>query len=43
MKWKNEPGLDYKESVRQLHAWFEADMSKSIDEELCVLVKDWKN
>jgi hypothetical protein len=43
LKWKNEPGLDYKASVRQLHAWYEADMSRSIDEELSILVKDWKN
>ena len=42
MKWKNEPGLDFRDSVRQLHAWYEADMSRSIDEELCILVKEWK-
>ena len=27
---------------RGLHAWFEADMSKSIDQEISVLVKEWK-
>jgi hypothetical protein len=43
LKWKNEPGLDFRESVRQLHAWFEADMSKGIEEELSELVKEWKN
>jgi hypothetical protein len=43
LKWKNEPGLDFRDSVRQLHAWFEADMSRSIDEELSVLVKEWKD
>jgi hypothetical protein len=42
MKWKNEPGADYRESVRQLHAWYESDMSKGIMEELCELVKGWK-
>ena len=42
MKWKNDPGHDFKESVRQLHAWYDTDMSKSIDEELCILVKEWK-
>ena len=42
MKWKNEPGADFKENVRQLHAWFDADMSKSIDAELSILVKQWK-
>jgi len=42
MKWKNEPGLDFKESVRQLHAWYEADMSQGIEEEISVLVKNWK-
>ena len=42
MQWKNEPGHDFKESVRLLHAWYEEDMSKSIDEELCLLVKEWK-
>ena len=42
MKWKNEPGLDFKENVRQLHAWYEADMSKTIMEELSILVKQWK-
>ena len=42
LKWKNEPGADYRESVRQLHAWFEADMSRSIDSELSILVKTWK-
>ena len=42
LKWKDEPGADYKTSVRQLHAWFEADMSKSIEEELSILVKQWK-
>ena len=42
MKWKDEPGIDYKESVRQLHAWYEADMSRSIEDELSILVKHWK-
>jgi hypothetical protein len=42
LKWKDTPGLDYRESVRQLHTWFEADMSKSIDQEISVLVKEWK-
>ena len=43
LRWKNEPGLDFKESVRQLHAWYEADMSRGIEEELSILVKEWKN
>ena len=42
MQWKNEPWHDFKESVRLLHSWYEEDMSKSIDEELCLLVKEWK-
>ena len=42
LKWKNEPNADYKQSVRQLHGWFEADMSKSVMEELSVCVKEWK-
>lgn len=42
LKWKNEPGLDYKESVRKLHAWFEADMGKGIMEEISICVKEWK-
>jgi len=42
LKWKHEPGIYYRESVRQLHAWYEADMSRSIDEELSILIKEWK-
>jgi Thioredoxin len=42
LKWKNQPGIDYRESVRQLHAWYQSDMGKSIMEELSLLVKDWK-
>ena len=43
LKWKNETGIDYRESVRQLHAWYEQDMSRSIDQELSILVKEWKD
>jgi len=39
----NKPGFDYKESVRAIHAWYEEDMTKSIQEEMIDCVKTWKN
>ena len=43
MAFKNGVDFDYKESVRQLHAWYDEDMTKSIQNELIDLIKDWKN
>ncbi len=39
---KNSPGFDYKESVRVIHAWYDTDMTKTIQEEMIDLVKAWK-
>ncbi|HLP49609.1 MAG TPA: thioredoxin family protein [Chitinophagales bacterium] len=41
LKFKDDPAFDYRESVRRLHAWFEADMTKSTQDELTVLIKRW--
>lgn len=41
LKFKDDPAFDYRESVRRLHAWFEADMTKSTQDELTVLIKQW--
>lgn len=41
-KMKN-PDFDYRESVRAIHAWYEADMTCSIQDEIIDLVKDWKD
>lgn len=41
--YKQQKDFDYKESVRQLHAWFEADMTKSTQEEMIACVKKWMN
>lgn len=38
-----KPDFDYRESVRSIHAWYEKDMTRSIQEELIDLIKDWKN
>lgn len=38
---KDSPGFDYKESVRAIHAWYEQDMTKTIQEELLGAVKQW--
>ncbi|MDB5283885.1 MAG: hypothetical protein JWO06_2960 [Bacteroidota bacterium] len=43
MAFKKHPDFEYKESVRQLHAWYDEDMTKSIQEELIDLIKDWKS
>ena len=43
MVFKNHPEFDYKESVRRLHDWYDKDMTKSIQDELTDLIKDWKN
>jgi hypothetical protein len=40
---KKNPDIDYKESVRQLHALYEADKTNSIQEELIMLVKQWNS
>ncbi len=42
MQWKDTPGLDYRESVRQLHAWYDEDMTRSIQDEMIDLLKAWK-
>ncbi len=42
LKFKDEPSFDYRESVRKLHAWFEADMTKSTQNEIIDCVKEWK-
>jgi hypothetical protein len=42
VKLKNEPGIDYRQSVRQLHSWYEQDMTKMIQEEIIDCVKLWK-
>jgi hypothetical protein len=38
---KGKPDIDYKEIVRQLHAWYEDDNTNSIQDEITVLVKQW--
>ncbi|MBP6731535.1 MAG: thioredoxin family protein [Chitinophagales bacterium] len=38
---KNSPDFDYKESVRAIHAWYEEDMTKTIQEEMIDCVKQW--
>lgn len=40
--FKKQPDFDYKESVRKLHAWYEADMALTIQEELLDEIKKWK-
>lgn len=35
--------FNYRDSVRSIHAWYEKDMTCSIQEELIDLIKDWKN
>lgn len=41
MALKDEPGFDYKESVRKIHAWYEQDMTNAIQDEITVLLKQW--
>lgn len=38
---KNSPDFDYKESVRAIHAWYDQDMTKTIQEEMIDCVKQW--
>ena len=40
---RSQPNIDYRESVRALHAWYDADMTHSIQHELIDLVKEWSN
>ncbi len=42
LKFKDDVNFDYRESVRKLHAWFDADMTKSTQEEIIDCVKEWK-
>jgi hypothetical protein len=42
LKFKDEGVVDYREGVRRLHAWFEGDMAKSIQEEMIDCIKEWK-
>ncbi len=37
------PDFNYRDSVRNIHAWYEQDMTRSIQEELIDLIKVWKN
>lgn len=41
-EFKNSGSFDYRESVRKLHAWYEQDMTISIQDELLDEVKKWK-
>lgn len=41
MQFKNDPAFEYRESVRRIHAWYEEDMTRSIQDELTLLVKQW--
>ncbi|MFN8286085.1 MAG: thioredoxin family protein [Chitinophagales bacterium] len=41
MEGLNQPDFNYRDSVRSIHAWYEEDMAKSIQEELVDLIKDW--
>lgn len=38
-----KPDFNYRDSVRTIHAWYEEDMTRSIQEELIDLIKGWKN
>lgn len=42
LKFKDAANFDYRESVRQLHSWFENDMTKSTQQEIIDSVKEWK-
>lgn len=42
MERKSKPDFDYKESVRAIHAWYEADMGAQIQQELTDLIKAWQ-
>lgn len=37
-----QPDFNYRDSVRSIHAWYEEDMTKSIQDELLDLIKQWK-
>ncbi len=37
----SKPDFNYRDSVRAIHAWYEQDMTKSIQDELVDLIKDW--
>jgi len=41
LKFKDDANFDYRTSVRQLHSWFEKDMTKSTQEEIIDCVKEW--
>lgn len=40
---KADPSIDFKENVRRLHAWYEEDMTGSIQDEILDLVREWKS
>lgn len=42
MERKNKPDFDYKESVRAIHAWYDADGGAQIQAELTDLIKAWQ-
>ena len=39
---KADPSIEFKENVRRLHAWYEADMTASIQDEILDLIREWK-
>lgn len=41
LKWKDDTSVEYRERVRYLHAWYEEDMTKAIQDEFIVLLKEW--
>ena len=43
MDFKNSTNFDYRESVRKIHAWYEEDMTRSTQQELYELVKQWNH
>ena len=41
MDFKNSANFDYRESVRKIHTWYAEDMTRSTQQELYELVKQW--
>lgn len=39
---REEPEFDYRSGVRAIHAWYEQDMTRSIQDELIECIKQWK-
>lgn len=40
---KADASIGFKENVRRLHAWYEADMTNSIQDEILDLVREWRD